>query len=300
MRRRVEFLAWIGARLGKPPGFERVARRIAPMERCASLPEICLVRDGMLFITRLGVPIGWHVAVFGSYEPELRQIVSGLLPPGGIAIDVGANVGWHTLLMSRLAGRQGRVLAIEPNPSVSAELRRNLQINRTQNVEVMVCAVGGAEGVLSLLAPAANEPGAASGHVVAAGETGPGVISAPARTLDAIVAEANVDRLDFIKLDIEGYEWPALRGGEKTIARFRPPIVFEFDVSYAPRGGGSSDVLSEFFFRFGYRLYSIGRNWAEHVEPGAWPDCTNMLALPSERAESVHQACAVRSRHDAG
>jgi FkbM family methyltransferase len=284
MRRRLEFLAWIGSRVGKPPGFERAARWIASMERCGSLPELCLVRDGMLFITRPGVPIGWHVVCFGSYEPELRRIMSGLLPSGGIAIDVGANVGWHTLLMSHIVGPQGRVLAIEPNPSVCVELRRNLQINRVQNVEVIACAAGDTDGLLSFLAPAASEPGAASGHVVATSETGHGIVSVPARTLDAVVTETNVDRLDFVKLDIEGYEWPALRGAEKTIARFRPSIVFEFDAAYAPRGGGSSEVLSDFFARFGYRLYSIGRNWSEHVEPGAWPNCANMLALPSERA----------------
>src|SRR5947207_555982 len=101
MRRRLELLAWLGSRIGKPPGFERLARRLVPMERCAGLPEICLVRDGMLFTSRLGAPIGWHVALFGTYEPELREIMRALLPLRGVAIDIGANVGWHALLMSQ-------------------------------------------------------------------------------------------------------------------------------------------------------------------------------------------------------
>lgn len=256
------------------------------MERCASLPEMCLARDGTLFITRLGVPIGWHVAFFGSYEPEVRRIIGELLPSDGVAIDVGANVGWHTLLMSHLVGSRGRVLAIEPNVSVCTELRRNLAINRIANVEVSACAAADMETTLTFLAPAASQPGAASGHVLAATERSPGTVSVAARTLDAIVADAKLDRLDFIKLDIEGYEWPALRGGEQAIARFRPPIVFEYDAAYVSRGGASSEILSDFFSRMGYRLYSIGRNWADLMDPGAWPACANVLALPSERAEA--------------
>jgi hypothetical protein len=76
-----------------------VARFLLPPERCAGFPEVCLVRDGSLFLTRLALPLGWHIGLFGSYEPELREIMRTALPLGGTAIDVGANAGWHTLLM---------------------------------------------------------------------------------------------------------------------------------------------------------------------------------------------------------
>lgn len=292
---RVELLAWLGTRIGKPPGFERVARWIAPMDRFADLPEICVVRDGMLFVTRIGVPIGWHVALFGSYEPELRAVMRALLPPGGIAVDAGANVGWHTLLMARLVGVEGRVLAAEANPSVSAELARNIQINRLPQVEILAHALGEAEGTLAFLDLPADDPGAASAHVVAGGSSCAKTISVRVRPLDAIVHEAGFERLDFIKMDVEGYEWPVLQGSREAIAKFRPAIVFEFDAAYAPRGGGSGPLLWEFFARQEYRLYAIGRNWAAQVEPMRWPNCANILALPDDRRVAVIASQNVKS-----
>lgn len=280
--KRVELLAWLGARIGKPPGFERLAHRIAPMARLAHLPEICLVRDEMLFVTRLGVPVGWHVAFFGSYEPELRKIMRALLMPGGVAVDVGANVGWHTLLMAQLVGAQGRVLAAEANPSACVELDRNVQINRLSHVEVLAHALGATEGHISFLEIAADEPGAASAHVTTDENPGAGWISVRVRPLDAIVQEAGIERLDFIKVDVEGFEWPVLQGSRQTIAKHRPSIVFEFDAAYAARGGGSGPLLWDFFMQQGYRLYAIGRNWAARVELRQWPDCANVLAIPEK------------------
>ncbi len=69
----------------------------------------------------------WHIGFFRSYEPELRDIIRIVLPPGGVAIDVGANVGWHTRLMAKLLGPHGRVLAMKPNRSVREHLLRNIR-----------------------------------------------------------------------------------------------------------------------------------------------------------------------------
>src|SRR6266404_5658147 len=102
MSNNVEILSWIGNRIGKPPGWERIVRMFVSPEKCRGWPEVCLVRDGAVFLAQPGVPVGWHVVFFGTYEPELREIFRAVLPTGGVAIDIGANVGWHTLLMARL------------------------------------------------------------------------------------------------------------------------------------------------------------------------------------------------------
>jgi FkbM family methyltransferase len=281
MRRRAEILSWIGNRIGKPPGFERIVRFFVPMDKCGALPEICLVRDGSLFVTRPSLTLGWHIAFFGSYEPELRDVIRTVLPAGGVAIDMGANVGWHTLLMARTVGPQGRVLAIEANPSIREQLARNIGLNRLAQVEVVACAIADAEGSLDFLGPDSGHPGSASGHVVSGSGDKAGSIRVDARTLDAIVAEKRIERLDLVKIDVEGFEWPALQGGKQAIARFRPYILFEFDSAYAARGGGSPERFVEFFQRYGYTLFTIGRNWAEITDPSSWPSCANILAAPS-------------------
>lgn len=281
MRRKAEILSWIGTRIGKPFGVERMMRLLLPPEKCADLPEVCLVRDGSLFVTCPRLPLGWHVTFFGSYEPELREIMRVVLPAGGVAIDVGANVGWHTLLMARLVGPRGRVLAIEANPSIRNELARNIAINRLAHVDVIPYAVAASDTTLNFYAPSADHPDSASGHFLSDADIRSGAIRVPARPLDPIVAERKLERVDLIKIDVEGFEWPTLTGGEQTISSFRPPILFEFDAAYAGRGGATASTLFEFFRSHDYRVYAVGRDWAELVDLSTWPDCANIFALPS-------------------
>jgi FkbM family methyltransferase len=276
-----ELLALIGRRIGKPRGWERIVRLFVSPEKCATIPELCLVRDGSVFLAQPAVQIGWHVAFFGSYEPEIRDIFRTVLPLGGVALDIGANVGWHTLLMARLVGDQGRVLAAEPNPSVRKRLLNNLNLNRFNQVDVVPYAIADTEGTVEFFGPEADDGDSGNGYIVNDGSTAPQeTIRVETRRLDAIVAAAQINRLDLIKIDVEGFEWPVLQGGEQTITKFRPHIILEYDANYASRGGGSPSAVLEFFREHGYRLFTIGRTWATAVELSNWPDCANIWAVP--------------------
>jgi FkbM family methyltransferase len=240
------------------------------------------LRDGSLFLIRPGLPLGWYVTFFGSFEPELREIFRAVLPPAGVAIDIGANVGWHTLLMARLSGTHGRVLAVEPNPSVRAQLARNIRLNRLDHVDVIPYVVAETEKSLAFCGPDANDPSSGDGYVASADEARTDLLSLDARPLDAITGEARLERLDLIKIDVEGYEWPVLQGGEHTIAKWRPYIVFEFDRAYAGRGGGTPELIADFFDRHGYELFEVQRGRAQAVELSNWPNCANLLAIPTK------------------
>jgi FkbM family methyltransferase len=278
----VETLAWIGNRIGKPPGWERLVRIFASPEKFRLAPEICLVREGLLFRAQPSIPLAWHVALFGTYEPQLREIIKVVVPGGGVAIDVGANIGWHTLLMARLAGHGGRVLAVEANPSVCERLRENLELNRFTNVLVVNCAAANEDGYLSFQGPDASEPSSGDGHVLDSGAASPGgsTIRVPARKLDAMAADAGLERVDLIKIDVEGFEWPVLQGAEAVISRFRPHVVFEFNAEYTGRGGGTSALFEAFFARHRYKLFVMERNWASEVKSGSWPGCVDIWAVP--------------------
>jgi FkbM family methyltransferase len=286
MKKRFELLSWLGQRFGKSPGWERIVRKLAPPKSWVGVPDLGLIRDGTLFLAQPTVPLGWHVVLFGTYEPEVRDIFRTVLRTDAVAIDVGANVGWHTLLMARLVGDAGRVLAVEANPSVRNRLQENLSLNGFRHVEVVPCALAEAERTLKFHAPAVDDPDAGNGHVVA-DNTGPhaDTMNIRARPLDSVVFEAKLARVDLIKIDVEGFEWPVLQGAEKTVARFRPHIVFEFDEAYAPRGGGGGAAIAEFFRRHHYRLFAVRRNWVEPVQDGAWPSCANIWAVPVAAAE---------------
>ena len=277
----MDAVAWIGHRIGKPPGWERVVRLIAPPEKCRGLPERRLRRDDSVFIARPGVPLGWHIAFFGTYEPELRKVFRRVLAADGIAVDAGANVGWHTLLMARLVGEGGRVLAVEANPSVRARLLEHLQLNEIQNVDVIPCALGDAEGSVEFQAPDADDPAAGDGHVIDAADIqGGDVIRVEVRTLDAILEPLYLDRLDLVKIDVEGFEWPVLKGAQNAISKFRPHVVFEYIEEYARRGGGSAHDLAEFFAERDYHLRTVGRYGSAAIRPGQWPVTANIWAIP--------------------
>lgn len=281
MTRTIEILAWIGSRIGKPPGWERVVRLLAPPEKCRAMPEICVTRDGIVCVVQPAVPLGWYVAFFGTYEPELRAIVRAVLPLGGVAVDVGANVGWHTLLMARLVGESGRVLAAEANPSVRERLSRNLALNRFSQVEIVPYALADTEGTVDFFGPDADDPGSGDGHVVTDAQERRGTFAVESRQLDRILASARIGRLDLIKIDVEGFEWPVLKGAEKVVAEYRPHIIFEYNASYASRGGGTPALMEEYFRRHGYRLFAIARAWAVAVEPGRWPQSAELWAVPA-------------------
>jgi len=281
MNKSFSVLSRIGNQIGKPPGWERIVRMFAPPEKCADLGELCIVRDGVVFVAKPATFIGWSVAFFGTYEPELREIFRAVLLTGGVAVDVGANVGWHTLLMARLVGDEGRVLAAEANPSVRGRLHNNLKLNRFTQVEVIPFAIADTEGIVDFYDPEADNSDPGNGHVVADGappkrET----IRVETRRLDTIVSMANVERLDLIKIDVEGFEWPVLKGGEQSIAKFRPHIIFEYNAEYTSRGRADPCVIAEFFHRQRYRLFAIRRNWAESVGPENWPDNAEIWATP--------------------
>lgn len=281
MTKTVEMLAWIGSRVGKPPGWERVVRFFAPPERCREMRTLCVVRDGLVFLAKPSVPIGWHVAFFGTYEPELRSIFRSVLPMGGVAIDVGANVGWHTLLMASLVRNTGTVLAVEPNPSVRLDLEANLRLNRVGQVTVIPCAASDSEGFAEFFGPDANDSRSGDGYIV--GSETPGKISTlrvKTQMLDVLVAAAGVGRVDLIKIDVEGSEWAVLQGALQTIERFRPHVVFEYLAEYVSRGEGSPEKFEQYFQRQNYRLFSVGRNWAEEIDGPNWPQSANIWAVP--------------------
>ena len=105
------------------------------------------------------------------------------------------------------------------------------------------------------------------------------------RTLDGIVEASALPRLDLVKLDLEGFEWPALKGAGRAIARFRPQVIFEYVEECSRRGGGTGEAVREFFQRHRYRLFAIGRNWSEAIDSRPWPSAANIWAIPMSTGE---------------
>lgn len=153
-----------------------------------------------------------HRCWIGFYEHHKQRLISRELRPDSVFWDVGANVGFYSLLASKLVG-SGKVFAFEPVPRNLLYLRKHLALNRVTNVEVLPVAVSDRNGTSSFEV----EHTGFMGHL---SEQGTATVSTV--TLDELMEQGKVLAPDFIKMDIEGAELMALRGAHQTFNRFRP------------------------------------------------------------------------------
>src|ERR1700693_1564929 len=155
-----------------------------------------------------------HRCWVGFYEYEKQKLISREVQPDSVFWDVGAHVGFYSLLASGLVA-SGQVFAFEPVPRNLSYLREHLALNRVTNVEVLPMAVSDKNGASSF---EVEETGF-MGHL-----SGVGSMTVSTATLDSLVEEGKVLPPDYVKMDIEGAELLALRGASRTFQRFRPVL----------------------------------------------------------------------------
>jgi FkbM family methyltransferase len=158
-------------------------------------------------------PANWPGYAAGTTEPLVQEALAMYLHQGAVFYDVGANVGFFTLIGARLVRPNGYVRAFEPHPDNAAVLEHNIEINGLRNVELIRAAVGAETGTAKL---AGETP--LTLHLSAQG------IDVPLVTLDEL-AENLPPTL--IKIDVEGAELDVLEGAKDTLARDRPVVVCE-------------------------------------------------------------------------
>ena len=150
----------------------------------------------------------------GFYEQEKQDVISEAVQPNTVFYDVGANVGFYTLLSSILVGA-GKVFAFEPLLRNLEYLKRHIALNRIQNVEVLELAIADKNGT-SLFE---IEPTGSMGCLSSGGQ-----LRVQTASLDSLLAQGKILPPDYIKMDIEGAELLALKGAEQCIRQYRPEI----------------------------------------------------------------------------
>jgi FkbM family methyltransferase len=149
-------------------------------------------------------------------------------------IDVGANIGYFSCLMSKLAGPAGKVVAIEPEPQNLKLLEQNIAINNLENVLVHPCALGASEGFAML---GLYKPSNRGRHSILETDA-KSRIKVPVRTLDALAKESgpNIKSWSLVKIDVEGYEGFVLDGAQETLPRIET-LVMEFSPALLKKAG---------------------------------------------------------------
>lgn len=224
-----------------------------------------------------------------AYEPDNSDVFRRLVRPGEVVVDLGANVGWFTLLANTLVGPTGHVYAFEAHPVIASYLRRTIELNgQSQKISLYEAAVWDGPGMTHLRWEVdARNPG---GSYLVPDEQSPLRVEGSAVrliTLDSV----GLKRVDFIKLDIEGAEPKALAGAEALLSTLRPTILSEVHGPQLAKVSGSS---IEDYFRllshFGYRGFGVmGDFTGKPVEASdlVGIEMTNILFVHKDKIDYV-------------
>ena len=198
---------------------------------------------------QFGSMVTW---LFGIDEPREMAWFRRFAPSGGVVIDVGANIGQYTLIAAQIAGPSGRIFAFEPDPVNAATLERSIRRNRFDDrVELLRVAVAAKAGKAAFVVQSDRTRSGLCAH----GTTDDGRMKAiHVRTLalDDFLEERGLDRLDFLKIDVEGADLDVLRGAERTIRRLQPALMVEYEPEWLRAYGERPEALLEFVERLGY------------------------------------------------
>ncbi|MGI9326649.1 MAG: FkbM family methyltransferase [Pseudomonadales bacterium] len=213
-----------------------------------------------------------------DYEPELA-LLERFLQPGAVVVDAGANLGIYTAVTARLVGATGRICAFEPGERAHALLRENLALNGLNQVETFTMALSDRQGETRLYSHPWGPVGFSLGDGHKASE---GFAIVPTTTLDLFAQEHGLDRLDLLKIDVEGAEELVLAGGRELIARTRPVVLFEVSASLPTFLGLTPTGAWDRLAALGYTFHVVKRD-AELVEVARAPENGNVIALYREK-----------------
>jgi FkbM family methyltransferase len=180
---------------------------------------------GDVFDADLSSTLEWQLWAFGRYESHFAELFGLLVRPGDRCVDVGANVGVHTVRMARLAGQDGEVIAIEPDPDVMRRARHNVTLNELVNVRLVQAAASYQRGETSLYRPGQWDTNRARASLLHHSYLTGTTVTVPVVTVDDVCGDS---RVALIKIDVEGHEDAVVRGAARIIDRDAPAVIFEY------------------------------------------------------------------------
>ena len=224
-----------------------------------------------------------HVAkaMLQNHHTELLPKLRHYIPEDGVVIDVGAHSGQTAKIFARLA-KNGAVYAFEPGSYALSVLRPAVWASRRPNIEVIPLGLSDEPGTLTLRMPVKKHGGYGFGlsHLSEPNDERPVIEERISlTTLDTFVAERNLHRLDFIKVDIEGWEAAFLKGAHQTLARFKPVLMMELVENCLQRAGATP---SDIFDRLGTLGYSA-TNMATSATADVFQGDADYLFVPVKK-----------------
>jgi FkbM family methyltransferase len=262
-------VSWRSAIIGRPESPSRIAT-IAHNFLNRLSPDKSQVYDCRGALKGYQMCIDWgryRSFIYGAWEPEVTRTLTSTVKQGMTVIDIGAHIGYYTLLLAKCVGPSGRVFSFEPHPGNFDLLRENVQLNKLVQVQVLNQAVFSRAGEITISIPD-EQPNSGNGSVCL--DTGVQQFRVSAVSLDAFCKEFMV-RPDILKMDVEGAEYEVLKGAQGVLAQFRPKLLIElhhFD------GNLAAHPVPDLVSGWGYHI-----DWIER-----WQLTSYILATPGTPA----------------
>lgn len=253
------------------------------------VPRLCWRRDETISRTIFGAhffvrPVQFvenRICFFGEWEPSITAVFRKLLRPGDRVIDVGANIGYFTILSSMLVGETGRVFAFEPSVETRSRLHRNLELNGIQNVSVIPSAAWNETGTATFNKHPSDRGGSSLRSIEGSIET---------ETVDLVPIESAIDEAEWskirlVKIDIEGAECHGVEGMARLLESNRDVVVItEMEDPKLQRFGRSAADLLASFDQRGFFAFRIPNSYdaLEYIRPCRTVKLSRISEAPRE------------------
>jgi FkbM family methyltransferase len=190
-----------------------------------------------------------------GYDRHAVAMVKRYVRPGAVFLDLGAHVGYYSLIAAKLVGAGGKVIAVEPDPKNYARLCRNIELNGFSQIAAINKGISDSRDVLRLYRDTTGNSGA---HAFVTGGTPIDTVDVEVDTIDNIVQDMGLNRVDFVKVDIQGFEFRAF--ATSGVFRFKPTILTEVAHDELALAGSSGFEYRKLLRNRGYEIWPIERD----------------------------------------
>lgn len=232
----------------RSPFYPRMGQTLAhALARMPGRPSTAVKTiKGVTYELDLSDAIGASLYYSGTFEAKTERLIESRVGPGMVAIDIGANFGYHTFRLAQAVGPSGRVLAFEPMAEAWSRLCSNVERNEFAQLSCVRVGLSDRDEGVTNVAFTSHYDIDGTGHAEPE--------QVRVTTLDVLVGEAKCPRVDFIKLDVDGYEGKVLRGSTATLTAWHPDVLFEVSPGAMAVHGDSATELLGFLVELGYRI----------------------------------------------
>lgn len=221
------------------------------------ISEIFKNEDGT-FILFPNDAIAQHLKSGHLWEKHFRDTINVFIQEGNNVIDAGANFGYNSVLMGKKIGNKGNLIAFEPQRIIYQQLNGNLILNNIFNATTFNAALGNSQSVITL------SPVNYESSWVNIGDTSIGHGGEEVYTYE--LDQIQETKIDFIKIDVQGYELFALQGAKQILSSHKPTLFIEIEPHQLDKFSVTSSQLVEYIKSFGYRIFKINNEYpCDHI-----------------------------------